>query len=473
MNLQIQFKHIVTTAILLLPHLSIAAPGDIYYVDTNHASASDTYTKTENSETQPWKTIQRAADILTEGETVLVKDGTYTELARRFPNEKKLAVKPQNSGSIGKPITYKAFPGHRPKIDQNFLGAGFYMEGRHYITIDGFEITRISQGGVWNNYGCASNVACSTYITVQNNLIHDQDGGGNEGGIKFDGVSFGLIKNNIIHTIRVDGDVRQFNSAAIHSFNMGDTVIENNELYNSGNGIYHKQAPTDGSSIIIRNNIIHDVDRGALFTNAGSKSPPHMNQSFHNNIVYNAGRCVNAKQKDTPKQSNGLKVYSNVFDNCTLESNGFLNNEFYNNIYYMDTKNRQLLTETGDPKFWESTIIYSDYNNYFPEFQVSIDLFDTNANYSSLTSWKNACLSGCPETLAVTSGPGKNSLAVDPQFVDRAAHNYKLKSTSALKGKGRFIGDIGAYTIGNELIGPTISALDPRAPKPPSNITPK
>ena len=471
MNLHTQLKYILVTTTLLLPSLSIAAPGDIFYVDTMHPSAKDSYTKAENSEAKPWKTIQGAADVLTEGETVLVKNGTYTEHAVRYPNTSKLGIKPQNSGSAGNPITYKAFPGHRPKIDQNFQGPGFYMQGLHYITIDGFEITKVNQGGIWNNYGCPDNVACSTYITIQNNVIHDQDGGGNQGGIKFDGVSFGLIRDNIIHTVRVDGDVRQFNSAAIHSFNMGDTIIENNELYNSGNGIYHKQAPANGTSVIIRNNIIHDVDRGALFTNAGALSPPHKNHSFHHNIVYNAGRGVHAKQKDTPLQSDGLKVYSNVFDNCELQSDGFLNNEIYNNIYYQDSGDRQLLTETGDPNFWESTIIYNDYNNYFPEFRISIDLFDTNANFDSLASWQNACTNGCPETLSVSSpGPDQNGLTVDPQFVDRANHNYKLKSTSKLLNAGRFGNAIGAYTNGNELIGPTISAIDPLNPKPPSNI---
>jgi len=452
MSIHRKFKSFMLAAVLLSPLLCGAAPGDIFYVDTNHPDANDTYSKLENNESKPWKTIQGAADVLTEGETVLVKNGTYLEIAPRFPNMPKPAIKPQNDGSVNNPITYQAFPGHRPLIDQQFLGAaGFYLAGRHYIVIDGFEITRINKGGIWNNYGGSTN------ITIQNCIIYNQDGGGNQGGIKFDGVTGGLIKNNIIHTISVDGDLRQINSAAIHSFDMGDTIIENNELYNSGNGIFLKQAPLNGTSIIIRNNIIHDVDRGALFSNAGANSPPHKDQSFHNNIVYNTGRCVHAKQKDTPLQSDGLRVYNNTFDNCTLQSDGFLNNQFYNNIYYMDTAGRQLMTEHGG-SFWESTIIYSDYNNYFPNFLISMDIFSggANANFGTLQSWQNACVGGCPETLNVTTpGPDQNGLVLDPEFVDRTNHKYKLKNTSKLRTKGRFGGDIGAYTTDNELIGPT------------------
>ena len=52
------------------------------------------------TESQPWKTLQKAADTLVAGDTVRIKAGTYHE-----------RVIPKNSGSPGKPITYAAFPG--------------------------------------------------------------------------------------------------------------------------------------------------------------------------------------------------------------------------------------------------------------------------------------------------------------------------------------------------------------------------
>lgn len=472
-------KTLLFTTILVTAFLAFrthAATGDIYYVDAAHQDANDSYTKAENDEDHPWKTIQQAANVLTAGETVQVKDGTYTELVPDlFPNEVKLGLKPQNSGTAGNPITYMAYPGHQPIIDQKNQGSGFYIEGKHYLTIDGFEIKSFSRAGVWVNYGLTQ-VAGSSHIIVKNNLIYDGDGGGNVGGIKFDGVDSGLAQNNIIHTIRVNGDARQTNSACIHSYNMSNTIIENNELYNCGAGVYHKQAPLGREGVIIRYNIIHDIKRGAWYTNPGGLSPPHINQQFHHNIVYNTGNCLHAKTKDIPEQSDGLKVFSNTFDNCSLQTDGFLNNEFYNNIYYMDDPDpfqRQLASEDGGTLFWESDIIYSDYNNYFPNFLITMGLFGTNqADFRSLADWQNACVNGCPDTLSVAApGPDQNGLAVDPQFVDRDNHNYKLLSTSILLDAGRFGNSMGAYTMGNEVIGANLVGINSEKMPTPQNVT--
>jgi hypothetical protein len=58
------------------------------------------------TEALPWKTLGHAAYTLKPGQTVLVKNGTYTESLYIY-----------NSGTPGKPITYKALPGARPKIE--------------------------------------------------------------------------------------------------------------------------------------------------------------------------------------------------------------------------------------------------------------------------------------------------------------------------------------------------------------------
>lgn len=51
-----------------------------YYVDVNHQNASDNNAGTE---TQPFKTIQKAADVVGPGDTVIVEDGTYTGSGQR------------------------------------------------------------------------------------------------------------------------------------------------------------------------------------------------------------------------------------------------------------------------------------------------------------------------------------------------------------------------------------------------------
>jgi hypothetical protein len=59
---------------------------------------------------QPWKTIQHAAETLVAGDTVLIRAGVYNE-----------RVEPANSGdATAGHIVYSAYPGEKPAID----GAG-------------------------------------------------------------------------------------------------------------------------------------------------------------------------------------------------------------------------------------------------------------------------------------------------------------------------------------------------------------
>ncbi|MBN2330833.1 MAG: right-handed parallel beta-helix repeat-containing protein, partial [Candidatus Aenigmarchaeota archaeon] len=75
--------------------------GDFYYVDVNTGSDSNPGTSVH-----PWKTIQKAADSLLAGDTVLIAPGIYREGM----------IAPANSGSEGSPITYKALDPNNPPM---------------------------------------------------------------------------------------------------------------------------------------------------------------------------------------------------------------------------------------------------------------------------------------------------------------------------------------------------------------------
>jgi len=99
----------ITTALIGLSALS--ADAAVYYVDTNHPKASDTNPGTPEL---PWKTIQKAADSMVAGDAVFVKNGTYRE-----------CIRPKNTGTAGKPITYAAFKGHAPVIKGSDVVTGW------------------------------------------------------------------------------------------------------------------------------------------------------------------------------------------------------------------------------------------------------------------------------------------------------------------------------------------------------------
>ena len=78
-----------------------------FYVATNGNDANP------GTESQPWRTIQKAANTLTAGQTVYVKSGTYNE---------KITIR--NSGSAGKYITFSSYPGNTATIDGSGISIG-------------------------------------------------------------------------------------------------------------------------------------------------------------------------------------------------------------------------------------------------------------------------------------------------------------------------------------------------------------
>lgn len=96
--------------------------------------------------------IQAAHDDSKPGDMIQVKNGTYSEY-----------VTITTSGSRSHPITYMAYPGHRPRV-----GNGYRLSAK-WIIIDGFEISGTSNG--INITGTNGPTAGNS--TIRNNWIHD------------------------------------------------------------------------------------------------------------------------------------------------------------------------------------------------------------------------------------------------------------------------------------------------------------
>ena len=57
----------------------LAGLGETYYVNTTSGFANDAWSKTQNSEAAPWKTIQHAVNQAAANDTIMVHAGTYQE----------------------------------------------------------------------------------------------------------------------------------------------------------------------------------------------------------------------------------------------------------------------------------------------------------------------------------------------------------------------------------------------------------
>jgi len=115
--------------VLLFLVVHSSAFATTYYVAKN---GSDSNPGTEDN---PWRTIQKAANTLQPGETVLIRQGVYQE-----------KVKPGRSGTEGNYITYRSFGSEEVVIDaQNGVrDACIRVDGMKYLQFVGLRLTGAS-----------------------------------------------------------------------------------------------------------------------------------------------------------------------------------------------------------------------------------------------------------------------------------------------------------------------------------------
>jgi len=138
-------KFIKTLAfVVLILSFYLLCPGEVgaasYFVS---ASGNDSATGTIS---QPWKTIQKAANTVVAGDTVNIRSGSYSE-----------KIVPKNSGSSGQYITYTAYQGELVIIDganvaiSTSLGVNeglIDIIGKSYIKVINLTITNSKNHGI-------------------------------------------------------------------------------------------------------------------------------------------------------------------------------------------------------------------------------------------------------------------------------------------------------------------------------------
>jgi len=254
------------------------------------------------TEAQPWKTIQKAANTLVAGDSVFIKAGTYHE-----------RVRPQNSGTAGKYITYTSYPNDTVVIDGSGIdlpddwGGLLDITEKSYIKVSGLQIK--NAGPHINNQGIL--VDKSSYIIIKNNYTYHTA----SSGIGVWVSSHIIIDGNEVERA-CDGGIQECITVAI----TGNFEIKNNHVHHcspgplgGGEGIDAKDGSHDGKvyhnhvhdmerlgiyvdawdkhtyNIEIYNNIVHDINNHDCYTLASERGGLLENITLYNNIGYNAG----------------------------------------------------------------------------------------------------------------------------------------------------------------------------------------
>ena len=283
------FKGLLAPAsVVVLLALGFAGvPADVMAQTTWYVSPAGSDSN-PGSQTQPFKTIQRAADGVSPGDTVIVEDGVYTGTGAGTAcasSTERPIVCLTRGGSSGALVTFKSRNRGGAKLDgkSNTSTSGFrFRSNANYIRIEGFEI-----------YGIGSSTNGASAIQLYSGG-HDSE-----------------IVGNLVHDIgRLCAD---------HIYGM--------------NGIFVQQP-----RVLIEGNTIRDVGRFAPGENGCS--PTTTNYQNHDHGIY-----VNGNSDSSAPGAGNIQISNNIFSNVkrgwpiqvypgTVSSLSILNNTFaYANPY--------------------------------------------------------------------------------------------------------------------------------------------
>ncbi|MFF4978689.1 sigma-70 family RNA polymerase sigma factor [Streptomyces sp. NPDC001046] len=309
---------------------SAKTPAPTYFVSSNGSDSNP-----GTSAGSPLRTLQKAADLAGPGDVVAVMNGTYTE-ARKGSNV--LTIK--RSGRPGAPITFMAYPGHRPVVNPKTAWNGISVYGASHIVIKNLEVKgnnaalsladaerSSSKSDPTYNTNCISveknrqSGSFPHHVDITGNLVHGCAGGGISA-IEADHVDIigNQVHSNSWFTVHGTsgisvltprdsgaGDPRAYKiritGNRVHG-NETKVKWEGCRCYSDGNGIIvdttkgdpERARPAYNGRVLVANNISYD--------NGGSGI--HAYKSQHVDIVHNTaylnGRSTRIK---TP--------YANIF----------------------------------------------------------------------------------------------------------------------------------------------------------------
>ena len=459
------FFLILCFSLLILKTPVLSQTGTTYYVST---TGNDSNAGTQS---QPWKTIQKAANTALAGNTIIVLAGNYS-------TER---VQVTRSGTAGSSITYQA--------NGTVTMRGFTVIAS-YITIDGFDITNTAnadQDG-WGVYVKGS------HCLIENNYIYYAT----RGGILLY-ADQGSYNNTVDNTVR--NNVLYRNSQVGVQVQGNNSLIEGNEVSHSLQ--YHPSwvNPPDwvdadgmrffGSGHIFRGNYIHDITM-----DDPENHDPHIDgfQTFDNSGWTVGTNCIfeqnlvnildNGSEAFMTEGSSGLIIRNNIF-HCFrgVIASRSTSYQIVNNTYVTQLNFDPNVGPVG-VSLEESATNMVIKNNIWYNSPVGGIYVHDNGSLSGLDAGHNLTYRSDGGSTSGTHYPG-DLWQINPQYVNPAS-DFHLQAGSPAINAGVAIGsvtndydgnarpqgtgyDIGAYEYGGT-VQPT--SVPTSTPTPKSSLTP-
>lgn len=448
----------------------------------------------------PWATIQKAANTMVAGDSVLIREGTYWE-----------TVDPLNAGTPGNEIVYSAYPGEVVIIDpadttnsgmairlldwrplnhlrfvgltlRNAGGANFYARGlspggeKSHITLDGLTVEN-SYAGVYIRDGVTDVQILNCEMSANQHNIYLSDG-----------IRDVLIDNNHLHDTQYHepldfwGDNIHVTRSPGGPKNVGITITDNHvhHAVTQGISIWHCD------DVLIRDNHCHDngatgiqIESDGTLTDLTQRVVVEGNLCEDNSQTYQAETGIWIDDSDyvivqnniTRGNEIGLQItgsyhviarfnesYENnhpVFINATGTTvrastqrqgggdDAIVHNTFYRNS--MGSQRGQVTLGYSIPAVERVRVKNNVSSDGLGVVHLFIQGLTHTLDYNDyhepggqpLVFWQTVTTTW-PFYLS-TSGQDANSITDDPQFLDAAAGNFALDPSSPCVDAGGFL----------------------------------
>jgi hypothetical protein len=457
---------------LLIPLAASSASAATYCVATTGRDSNP------GTLSQPWRTVQNAANKLLPGDTVLVRGGIYREA---------VSVNVSGSDTPGGVITFANYPGETPVLDGSTLTVPadsdtglFYLNNRNCITIQGFELRNYSTpriapvpAGIFISGACNS-------IRIEHCDIHDikTTGGdpsnsGNAFAIAVYGASATPCNRIIIDSNRIHNCRTGSSETLTLNGNVTNFQVTNNLVYDNNNigidfigfeGTCPDPAQDQARNGICKGNIVWnissqgnqaypngDYSADGLYVDGGA------NISIEGNVSYGNDIGVELASEHAGKLTSQITLQSNIVFSCRqgglliggyaargtggTDGCAITNNTFWNNdTLQWGNGEMQLRWRTSNCVI-RNNILFTGAVNFLVTVPVSQannvnNSFDSNLYYSSAGAagaqwiWNNITLTGFSAWTSA-SRQDAHSLFANPQFISTGRDpDLDVKATS-------------------------------------------
>jgi hypothetical protein len=356
--------------------------GDYFYVATTGNDANP------GTFTSPKLTIQAGVALLSDGDTLYIRSGTYTGSLNVIDSSLYSVA---SGSSFASPVTISAYPSEtvtlQPPDGQQAIR--LTTGSPHYIIIPDLILDGINQTLV-PNMGGPELVYLSTsahHNRFQGLEVKNNSGNGFQISNNDGSADYNEILDCIIHD---NGRLNDTNTGYGIYLKANYTLIQGNQIYsNNGYGIHHNPGAAGGDYNIIVANILHDNAVHGVNTGNGTTSHAILIAKGTGNLIYN---------NQVYENQAGISVYSNSLDA------GVYNNTVVDNI------NEGIsLQYYGNAPTIQNNISYGN----------GTDIIDYGGTGTPVIDY--------------------NLTASDPLFVNGAAFNYHLTSPSPARDAGTTI----------------------------------